>query len=510
MPALIEIPKETEESEDTQRHKYMYNVLSLQANDVRLLNGNDHHFSTLTGLLNQCPMKIDKIQAFTYTSLCKRLADHSYFHCSVCNDTFESPSMLLQHRHSSQCWSNQEELMELKQKLYLCRLCDVLYLDYKSMVTHIVSEFLINGFSIPSYNLDLSQCITILYIEQLYTPNMDVTLRKLRNVMAKKSNGVTEDLFEEIDKLVDKIDHEESRVSPPAVAKPHVRSVVVKEKPAMKEKPKLLNVSLNEFRAMQKSVSVVQNQHQPPPKPINRTNDSSIKIISIGGTKTLDPRTGELISITDDRVGKELNDDCIKIVNIGQIKKKKASLLKPRNNSKSFEECLMADEELDNDSNLSSVKSLPCNDEISTEDDSIAESEKITEDTQNSEDSEDQGLESVPVKAELIEEDEPIMVDEPIFTLSEHSPASRGGGAVGRGGPRPGAGRKKKTDMEIYQDLFAKKDSCVSVSEKKVEEEPKQPKKRGPKPKVDKSPKTVKALKEEKAEKMQQRKLKTK
>ena len=116
-------------------------------------------------------------------------------------------------------------MSELKQKVYVCRLCDAIYTDYKAIVIHIVTEFLLQGFTIPTYNLDLSQCITILYIEQLYTEDMlsksyiffesfDLkydynllgTINKISGLIL---DGGPEDIFDEIDKLEAKINGED-------------------------------------------------------------------------------------------------------------------------------------------------------------------------------------------------------------------------------------------------------------------------------------------------------------
>ena len=110
------------------------------------------------------------------------------------------------HRNSSRCWGSQEKLGESKQKLYACRICDKVYKDYKPMVIHILTELLKSGFTVPSENLDLSQCITIIYVEQLYSDNVEITMSKIKELAYNSSD----DIFDEIDKLEAQIDDEDS------------------------------------------------------------------------------------------------------------------------------------------------------------------------------------------------------------------------------------------------------------------------------------------------------------
>ena len=191
---------------DRSRITYMFNLLNQQAKDIRMLNQDiSGEMSSLGHILNQKVMKIDRIISYSYVSLSKRLPDHSYFHCSVCNDTFDRAEDLMKHKSTATCWSQFEELMELKQKLFVCRMCDSIFMDFKAMIIHIVTELLIHGFTIPTNNLDLNQCITIIYIEQLYTENINHTLSKMKRLLT----GEKDPIFDEIDKLEAQIDEEQ-------------------------------------------------------------------------------------------------------------------------------------------------------------------------------------------------------------------------------------------------------------------------------------------------------------
>ena len=70
------------------RFKQMFENLSQQYEEIKELEENDSEFKSLEHTLSQRMLKIDKIQTFTYVSLSKRMADHSYFHCCICNETF--------------------------------------------------------------------------------------------------------------------------------------------------------------------------------------------------------------------------------------------------------------------------------------------------------------------------------------------------------------------------------------------------------------------------------------
>ena len=194
--------------------------------------------SELGHLLNQKSMKIDKIISFSYVSLSKRFADHSYFICCVCNDTFPKSSYLAAHKENSNCWSQFEPLNELKQKLFVCRMCDTFFMDFKACITHIVTELIVNGFTLPSHNLDVSQCITIIYVEQLHSPNMNNTINRMKKLL----DGNKDPIFDEIDKLEEQINNEE------------IEATSLGEKvPIPKNKNPLLSVSMNEFRFKQKT-----------------------------------------------------------------------------------------------------------------------------------------------------------------------------------------------------------------------------------------------------------------
>lgn len=193
---------------DKSRLQKMHDNLATQIAEINCLAQTEVEFNKLEHLINQKQLKIDKIQTFTYISLSKRQADHAYFHCCLCDVTFEMAPNLLQHKFAGQCWSCHEQLSESKQKLYVCRLCDRIYQDYRSIVVHIVIEFILNGYTIPTENLDLSQCITILYIEQLHSSNMEMTLHKIKGLL--NNSGKSGDNFmDEIDKLEAEIDKDE-------------------------------------------------------------------------------------------------------------------------------------------------------------------------------------------------------------------------------------------------------------------------------------------------------------
>lgn len=187
--------------------QHMHDNLATHIAEINLLSQTEVEFNKLEHLINQKQLKIDKIQTFTYISLSKRQADHAYFHCCLCDDTFDMAPNLLQHKFAGQCWSKHEQLSESKQKLYVCRLCDRIYQDYRSMVVHIVIEFILNGYTIPTENLDLSQCITILYIEQLHSSNMEMTLHKIKGLLNNSKSG--DNFMDEIDKLEAEIDKDE-------------------------------------------------------------------------------------------------------------------------------------------------------------------------------------------------------------------------------------------------------------------------------------------------------------
>ena len=185
-------------------------------------------------------MKIEKIISFSYVSLSKRFADHSYFICCVCNDTFPKSSYLAAHKENSNCWSQYEPLNELKQKLFVCRMCDTFFMDFKACITHIVTELIVNGFTLPSHNLDVSQCITIIYVEQLHSPNLNNTIKRMKKLL----DGNKDPIFDEIDKLEEQINNEEMEATP-----------LGDKVPIPKNKNPLLSVSMNEFRFKQKTFS---------------------------------------------------------------------------------------------------------------------------------------------------------------------------------------------------------------------------------------------------------------
>ena len=235
-----------ESDRDRDRIKYMFDLLRQQSQDIKVLHQDiSREISDLSHTLNQKILKIDRIISFSYMSLSKRLPDHSYYHCAVCNDTFHKSADLIRHKVQDSCWSQYEDLVELKQKLFLCRMCDTLFMDYKQALVHIVTELLIHGFTIPSYNLDLSQCITIIYIEQLHTRNIPNTLSRMKRLLS----GVEDPIFDEIDKLEAQIDNEELESHSNVLQQ---QQQVVGLDASGATKSPVLNVSINEFRSKQK------------------------------------------------------------------------------------------------------------------------------------------------------------------------------------------------------------------------------------------------------------------
>ena len=241
MPNSLEDDQRSDDR-DRDRIKYMFDLLRQQSQDIKLIHQDiSREISDLSHTLNQKILKIDRIISFSYMSLSKRLPDHSYYHCAICNDTFHKSADLIRHKVQDSCWSQYEDLVELKQKLFLCRMCDTLFMDYKQSLVHIVTELLIHGFTIPSYNLDLSQCITIIYIEQLHSSNIPNTLSKMKRLLT----GVEDPIFDEINKLEAQIDNEELEAN-------------VHEVGIDATKIPVLNVSMNEFRSKQK---MFHNEH---------------------------------------------------------------------------------------------------------------------------------------------------------------------------------------------------------------------------------------------------------
>lgn len=247
------------------RYKLMFEKLRQQSEELVDLSIVDKELYSLGNLVNQRQLKIDKIQTFTYISLSKRLVDHSYFHCCVCNETYAAAQQLLQHRFKSKCWSSQEQLLELKQKLYVCRICDKVFTDYKAIIIHIVTELLTNGFTLPDDNLDLSQCVTLIYIEQLYSSNIHATLGKLKGLIGSNPD----DIFDEIDKLEAQIDNEEDSST--------LEFTIDENGQVQQKNGFLMSVSLGEFKNQKHSFAV-------PPKspPIQ----DKIQIISIDGNNS--------------------------------------------------------------------------------------------------------------------------------------------------------------------------------------------------------------------------------
>ena len=248
--------------EERSRYKHMFNNLSLQNKEETELRENDADFKSLEHLLSQRMLKIDRIQTFTYVSLSKRMADHSYFRCCVCDETFEVGQGLNKHREKSSCWGRHEQLIEFKQKLYACRICDRVYKDYKFMIIHIVTELLANGYTVPNENLDLSQCITILYIEQLCSEDVDTTMRTIKDLLSGTSQ--TNDQFlEDIENLEHKLDAEmygrdDSNDYPPELVI-DLDGPGEADEEVRVENHFMVNASMNEFRANQKFMAVPKN-----------------------------------------------------------------------------------------------------------------------------------------------------------------------------------------------------------------------------------------------------------
>jgi DNA-directed RNA polymerase subunit L len=314
--------QETISEQEKSRLKYMYTELLKQNHESRELAKLDSDFHTLGNVLKTKLLKIDKIQSYTYSSLCRRLADHSYFHCCVCNDTFLTPNELIVHKNSSQCWNYHEELREIKQKLYVCRMCDCVYLDFKAIIIHIVTEFVVKGFTLPTHNMDLSQCITILYVEQLYTPDMTVTLASMKKVLSEMSS-THEGIFEEIDQLYNQIENETESATLEFTVdiKGNDESEKLPEVASPKVTSPLLNLSVKNFKISQRTVQVLNHPVVGKSVMLDDKPKDKVQIINIGGL--LDPETGEFM---DGGSSSEIkseepyeSDNVVKIINVGTI-----------------------------------------------------------------------------------------------------------------------------------------------------------------------------------------------
>ena len=299
---------------ERKRFKAMSQILVHQNQILDELKENSQEFYSLNHILSQKMLKIDKIQTFTYVSLSKRLADHSFFHCGICNETYDNALRLNQHRFSTKCWNNQEQLQEVKQKIYLCRICDKVYTDYKAMIIHIVTELILSGYTIPCNNLDLSQCITILYIEQICSENLSSTIAKIKSFTV----DAPEDIFDEIDKLEAEIDDEDGSKTADTqdtleividLGDKDQEKSVTKSVQNTSETPQqklMMSMSVNEFRSNAKSMAV------------GSSNDG-IKIISMSPSPTKGKSSNNLKrkSSQDVPLMQQSNSSKIRIVDVG-------------------------------------------------------------------------------------------------------------------------------------------------------------------------------------------------
>ncbi len=267
------------------RFREIHDRLSIQHEEIKSLNDLEGDFYSLSHIVNQKMPRIDKIQTFSYISLAKRAPDHSYYHCVPCNVTFPTGSHLLRHRFNSTCWSTRESLHESKLKVYACRICDKVFTGYKPMIIHIITDFLTRGFTIPDENLDLSQCITIIYIEQLYSSDLETTLGKLKELIADSPD----DIFDQIDQLEAEIDGEvEDYVSNDETLEFVIdldQQKLAQESDsdpnAEADKPLLMSVSLNEFKN-HRSFAVKEPSEKVRIIPINDPKNQKVQIEIVG------------------------------------------------------------------------------------------------------------------------------------------------------------------------------------------------------------------------------------
>ena len=184
----------------------VYEHLKGQAENLRDLSRK--LFSPLSRVALESSLNVDAIHDFTKSSMNARLPDHRYYVCTICLKLFEGRTLLRKHKtdhFNIELYAGDRELAESRQKIFICKVCDVPYMDLRAMIVHLVSELLVNGFTIPTENLDLSQCITIVYVEQLYYPKLDDVLENLREALEK-----SDEIFDDIDRLIDSIDREDS------------------------------------------------------------------------------------------------------------------------------------------------------------------------------------------------------------------------------------------------------------------------------------------------------------
>ena len=172
---------------DQSRLQFMHDKLQEDLSEIYSLDAIERQFKTLDNFKTN-PKKSSKLQRvyyFTYHAMIKRNFDFSYFICTVCKDVFESAGKLFQHKQSNQCWHGEEKLEIYKQKIFLCRICDRIFQDYFVIINHILTDLMLGGFSTPNTNLDVSQCFTVIYIEQLQSANLYSTLWKMRDILEK-------------------------------------------------------------------------------------------------------------------------------------------------------------------------------------------------------------------------------------------------------------------------------------------------------------------------------------
>ncbi len=106
-----------------------FSTLKVHQRDIQDVKDVEADLKELEQVLDQKPFLVDKIRQFTSLTLNKRLADHALYHCCVCNENFVSSAALNHHKVSSECWNRHQDLSELKQKVFICRICDHPSLD---------------------------------------------------------------------------------------------------------------------------------------------------------------------------------------------------------------------------------------------------------------------------------------------------------------------------------------------------------------------------------------------
>ena len=185
---------------DHSRLQFMHDKLQEDLSEIQSLDSIEPELKQLN-IFKTNPKKSIKLQSvyfLTYHAMIKRKFDFSYFICTVCKDVFESAGKLIQHKLSNQCWHGKENLDIYKQKIFLCRICDRIFLDFFVIINHILTDLMLGGFSTPNANLDVSQCFTVIYIEQLQPLNLYSTLWKMEDILKNLGHSSTSDQTETI------------------------------------------------------------------------------------------------------------------------------------------------------------------------------------------------------------------------------------------------------------------------------------------------------------------------